>query len=62
MQTNPYPDPNLYSNIRDETACINKYSPVRKLPQQLINTQETKSPLLKMLSLCLFSLGKRHSD
>ena len=23
MQTNPYPDPNFYSNICDETACIN---------------------------------------
>ena len=33
IQTNPYPDLiiNFYSNIRDETACINKYTPVRKL-------------------------------
>ena len=27
MQTNPYTDPNFYSNIHDETACINKYAP-----------------------------------
>ena len=27
MQTNPYPDTNFYSNIRDETAWINKYPP-----------------------------------
>ena len=27
MQTNP----NLYSNSLDETACMNKYAPVRKL-------------------------------
>ena len=33
MQTNHYPDPNLYSNIHDETECINKYAPVRKLSQ-----------------------------
>ena len=31
--TKPYPDPNFYSKIRDETACINKYTPVRKLSQ-----------------------------
>ena len=31
---NPYPDLlKFYSNIRDETACINKYPPVRKLSQ-----------------------------
>ena len=27
----PYPDPNFYSNIRDETACINNYATVQKL-------------------------------
>ena len=26
MQANPYPDPNFYSNKRDETASINKYA------------------------------------
>ena len=37
MQSNPYPDPNFYCNMRDETVCINstcmhaKYAPVRKL-------------------------------
>ena len=31
MLTNPYPDSNFYINIRDETACINKYAPLRKL-------------------------------
>ena len=29
IRTNPYPDP----NIRGETACINKYAPIRKLSQ-----------------------------
>ena len=29
MQTNPYTDPNLLY----ETACINKYAPIRKLSQ-----------------------------
>ena len=34
MQTNPYPDPNFYSNMYvNETACINKYTPVRNLSQ-----------------------------
>ena len=39
MQTNPHPDPNFYSNIRDETACINKYAPVRKLSLSLFCIQ-----------------------
>ena len=26
MQTDPYPDPNFYSNIRDETSRMNKYA------------------------------------
>ena len=31
MQTNFCPNPNSYSNIASEIACINKYTPVRKL-------------------------------
>ena len=38
MQTNPYPDP----NIRGETACINKYVPIRKLSLKKLSTNLKK--------------------
>ena len=50
MQMNPYPDPNLYRNISNETVCINKYAPERKL------CPEIKHVLFYMLSqLLLFT-------
>ena len=43
MKTSSFPDPNFYSNIHDETACINKYTPVRKLSQSIFYTDETST-------------------
>ena len=48
-KTNPYRDPNFYSNIRNETACINKFGSVRKLscriPKLRTIEQLVSSPL-----------------
>ena len=40
MQTNPYPNSNSYSNTRNETAYINKYVPLGKLSQGLIQPEQ----------------------
>ena len=38
MQTTPCRDTNFYNNnIRDETACMNKYAPVRKLSNTFLS-------------------------
>ena len=51
MQTNPYPDPDFYSNIHDETACINKYAQYGNYPHKKHNENpERIAPLLKVLA------------
>ena len=56
MQTNLYPDPNFYGNIRDdETTCINIYTPIWKLSQKLTWGNDQKERTIKSrFHFCLF--------